>query len=245
MKKIYDKNEVNFSLIWIALYVVLFSVAESVSKSIGTVKLVTAPLCIVMSAVIYLWISKNNLKEKYGLCGYEGTAKQYLFFIPLAVFASVNLWHGGKMNFSVLETALYIISMMGAGFLEEIIFRGFLFKAICKDSLNCAVVISSITFGVGHIVNLLNGANIQETMLQICYAAAIGFLFSILFYIGKSLWPCIITHSMMNSLSAFANKDAVSGSHSGLVTCVILCVVSIGYALYIIKTAKPRNSQGQ
>lgn len=36
------------------------------------------------------------------------------------------LWHGVAMNVSLLETVLYILTMFCVGFLEEMIFRGFL-----------------------------------------------------------------------------------------------------------------------
>ena len=83
MKKIYDKNELTFALIWIGIYVVLMSVAENVSKSIETAKAVTAPVCIVLTLIIYLWIRRNDLKKKYGICQFEASAKKYLYFIPL------------------------------------------------------------------------------------------------------------------------------------------------------------------
>lgn len=237
MKKLYEKNELTFSLIWIGLYVVLFSVADNVSVSIGTAKIITAPLCIVMAAIIYLWIRKSSLKEKYGLCSFEGNAKQYLYFIPLVFLASTNVWWGLTLNLTVLESILYVISMLCVGFLEEIIFRGFLFKALCKDNVKIAIIVSSITFGFGHIVNLLNGKEIPATLMQICYAVAIGFLFTIIFYKGKSLWPCIITHSVVNSLSVFRNSEneAIWGN---IASAVFLCVVSLGYMAYILKATK-------
>ncbi|MDE6641712.1 MAG: CPBP family intramembrane metalloprotease [Acetatifactor sp.] len=234
MKKIYDKNELSFALIWIGIYVVLMSAAENVSKSIGTAKAVTAPICIVLTLIIYLWIRRNDLKKKYGICQFEASAKKYLYFIPLVLLASTNLWWGFQLNLSLFESVLYVLSMLCVGFLEEVIFRGFLFKAICKTNVKQAIIISSVTFGLGHIVNLLNGRDIPETLIQICYAVAIGFLFTIIFYKGKSLWPCIITHSVINSLSAFANESAVT-IHTHLAGCIFLCVVSIGYALYILK----------
>lgn len=133
---------------------------------------------------------------------------------------------------SVLETVLYVISMLCVGFLEEVIFRGFLFQALCKDNVKQAVVISSITFGIGHIVNLLNGAEIGPTLLQICYAVALGFLFTIIFYRSKSLIPCIVTHSVINSLSAFA----VGGSKIyGIAGAAALTIVSLLYAVWIEK----------
>lgn len=237
MKKIYDKNESNFALIWIGIYVVLVSFADNFSGKIGTAKIVTAPVCIALTLIIYLWINKNELKEKYGLCSFKGSAKKYLYFIPLVLLSSTNVWWGLKLNLTVVESVLYVISMLCVGFLEEVIFRGFLFKALCKDNVKLAIIISSVTFGLGHIVNLLNGRDIPETLMQICYAVAIGFVFTIIFYKGKSLWPCIIAHGVVNSLSAFANTDAAPAWH-GIAGSIFLCVVSLAYAAYLILATK-------
>ena len=234
MKKIYDKNELNFALIWIGIYVVMLSVGDSISGTIGLQKIVTAPVGIVLTIIMYLWISRNDLKKKYGLCSFEGSAKKYLYFIPFVLLATTNLWRGLSLNLTVMESILYVISMLCVGFLEEVIFRGFLFKAICKSNVKQAIIISSVTFGFGHIVNLLNGRDTVATLLQMCYAVAIGFVFTIVFYKGKSLWPCIITHGVINSLSTFANVSEAT-IHNRMASCIFLCVVSVGYALYILK----------
>lgn len=126
--------------------------------------------------------------------------------------------------------------MACVGVIEEIIFRGFLFKAICKDNIKLAVFISGITFGMGHIVNLLNGNDLIPTLLQICYATAIGFLFTIIFYKGKSLLPCIITHGAVNSLSIFAVNN--SSLMYDLITAAILCIVPVAYGLWILTQTK-------
>lgn len=242
MKKIYEKNELNFALIWIGIYVVSVSVADNLSGALGIQKLVTAPLCIVLTAFMYGWICKNGLKEKYGLCKFQGNKKEYLYFAPLVLLVSMHLWWGVKMNLSVLETVLYILSMLCVGFLEEVIFRGFLFKAMCKDGVKSAIIVSSITFGMGHIVNLLNGQAIPETLMQVCYAAAIGFALTIIFYKGKGLWPCIVTHSLFNSLNVFGNKET-RGMAGFIATTVFICVVSVGYALYILKKTSGKDKE--
>ncbi|MGL5150673.1 MAG: CPBP family intramembrane glutamic endopeptidase, partial [Clostridium sp.] len=54
-----------------------------------------------------------------------------------------------------------------------------------------------------------------------------------LFHRGKSLLPCIVMHSVMNSLSAFSNSE-VSITYRIPVT-IILIVVSVGYSVFIIK----------
>lgn len=238
MKKLYNKNEVTFSIVWIILYVVLLSIADSVSESLGTAKLITAPLCILMTAFLFFWLKKNNLMEKYGLCKFEGSMKKYLFFFPLVILCSTNLWNGVTMNLSLLETVLYIVSMLCVGFLEELIFRGFLFRAMCKDNVKSAIIVSSITFGIGHIVNLLNGAELLSTLLQVCYAVAIGFLFTIIVYYGKSLIPCILCHSIVNSLSVFAVE---SDNLLDIITAIVIIVVSLTYTLWIIKTERTKK----
>ena len=242
MKKLYDKNELKFSIIWIVAYVVLFSAADDFSKSMGFQKVITAPVSVFLALFLFLWIRKNELSEKYGLCLFKGNWKNYLYFIPLLFIMPVNFWNGVTLNMSVAESALYVLSMLCVGFLEEVIFRGLLFKAICKESLKRAMAISSITFGIGHIVNLLNGAEVLPTLLQICYATALGFLFTIIFYKGKSLLPCIITHSVVNSLSAFG----VEGSQTyRMAVAAALCVFSVAYALWILKKEGKTEPQGE
>lgn len=232
MKKLYEKNELTFSILWIVAYIVIFSAADSYSESLGFQKIITAPVSVCLALFLFAWLKRHALSEKYGLCFFKGNWKTYLYFVPLLLIMSVNLWNGVTMNMSAAESALYVLSMLCVGFLEEVIFRGLLFKAICKSNVKQAIVISSVTFGIGHIVNLLNGAEVLSTLLQICYAIAIGFLFTIIFYKGKSLLPCIIAHSVINSLSTFR----VQGSQTyEMIIAAALCVVSVGYTLWILK----------
>ena len=235
MKKLYEKSELTFAIAWIIAYVVLFSAADNVSESLGFEKMITAPVGVFFALFLFAWIRKNGLLEKYGLCSFQGNWQSYLYFIPLLLIMSTNLWNGVAMNVSAVEVMLHILSMLCVGFIEEVIFRGLLFKAISKSNVKRAILISSVTFGIGHIVNLLNGADVLPTLLQICYAIAIGFLFIIIFYKGKSLLPCIVTHSIVNSLSIFS----VQGSRMfHIVTSAALCVISIGYALWILNKSE-------
>lgn len=235
MYRLYKKDEVKFSLVWIIAYVALLSVADNLSGSLGFEKIITAPVCIVFVLFIIGFIKKYNLSERYGLCSFKGSQKNYLYFIPLGFITSVNLWNGVAINISAFEIVLFIISMLCVGFIEEIIFRGFLFKAMSRDNLKSAVFVSSITFGMGHIVNLLNGRDLIPTLLQTCYAAAIGFMFTIIFYKGKSLWPCIIAHGILNSLAIFAVQRTQMLS---IITSIVLCAISLLYALWILKKAE-------
>ena len=76
------------------------------------------------------------------------------------------------------------------------------------------------------------GAALLPTLLQLVYACAVGFMFTVLFYKGGSLWPCMITHGVLNALSAFA----VEGTEAAdMLTAAALTVISVLYALWILK----------
>ena len=230
MNKLYQRSEIWFAIAWIIVYVV----GTSLTDSLGMAKLPTFIFHAVLCFIAVLWLRQNNLSEMYGICKPKVPASKFLYYIPLLIPITCNFWFGVTMNMPVVETVFYICSMICVGFLEELIFRGFLFKAMSKDSLKAAVIVSSLTFGIGHIVNLINGsgADLFSNLCQVCYAAAIGFLFVIMFHRGKSLWPCIITHSVVNSFSAFAFEGSVAAE---LISAVILTAASLAYAVYIAK----------
>ena len=242
LKKLYEKSELWFALAWIIGYVVLASTGDNISADLGIDKIVTLPILVAMSAILYFFVRKNSLTEKYGLCKPQLPAAKMLYYIPLLVLLTANLWYGARMNMSPLETVLYILAMLCVGFLEELIFRGLLFQAMAKDGEKTAIIVSSVTFGIGHIVNLVNGsgAELLPNLLQVMYAVAIGFAFVMIYCRTKSLMPCIIVHSVFNGLSAFAN-EAVMTPGRQIISGVLLTVIGGGYALYLALAVKEAN----
>lgn len=234
MKKFYEKTELGFALVWIGIYCVLMSVGDNLSASIGIEKIITLPIATVLSILLFVFVKKNGLFEKYGLCKSKIPAKKMMYYFPIIVLLTANLWHGVRMNLSIVETIFYVGSMLCVGFLEEMIFRGLLFNAMLKDSVKTAIIVSSITFGMGHIINLINGsgAELIPNLMQVVYASAVGFMFVMIYYRTKSLLVCILTHGVFNSLSVFANE--INPTLQGeIISCVLLVLISGGYALYI------------
>ena len=80
---------------------------------------------------------------------------------------------------SAAETVLYVLTMLCIGFIEAILFRGYLLQMLRESSTTLAILISSLTFGLSHIVNLLNGAAVLDTALQLIYAFSIGMMLSV------------------------------------------------------------------
>ena len=237
MKKLYEKNELTFALVWIVIYVAGTTLAESLNESLGVFKVVSAVFHIALACILFLWVKQNHLIEKYGLFLPRYRLASAWFFLPLAMVCLYKVCFSPALRFSPAEAAVYVISMLCVGFLEELIIRGFLFRAIEKQNLTRAIVISSVTFGIGHIVNLFSGQDLLETIGQILFAVIVGFTLAILFHKGKSLVPCIVFHGIFNALSVVANDEALySVLGSPLAATVILVAASAvllgGYTLW-------------
>lgn len=230
MKKIFEKHETLICMLLIALYIVINSFCIN---NFGTTDYRSAIVNTMFSIGLIILMILLKRTTYYGLTKVNNL-KRYLYFFPLLLIASVNLWNGININNTPSEIVFYILTMINVGFIEEIIFRGFLFKMMEKNNIKSAIVVSAITFGIGHIVNLLNGADFIPTLMQICYATSAGFLFVIIFHKSKSLIPCIITHSLINSLSIFN----IDNTLSLYIAPIFLIIIPIVYAIYINKTIR-------
>ncbi len=232
MKKLYEKSEISFAVLWIVIYVVVMG---NLRKNFGDDSLLSALMVLAIASVLTFFIVKNKLSSKYGLVGLSNI-KKYLYFIPFVLLVSVNFWFGVSMHYDLTHQIFAVITMALVGYVEEILFRGLLFKAIEKDGIKQAIIISAVTFGAGHIINLLTGHATLDTFLQMAYAIAIGFAFVMVFYKSGSLIPCIITHSFVNITSKFSVENAALQSIVWkFVPALFIILVAGGYALYLHK----------
>ena len=254
MKRLYEKNELYFALLWIAAYVVVMNIALQFCGGFDNLETKTvAQMLVPVGCILFLsvfatvWIIRNDLTSRYGFGRLKGSRanKGYLWYIPLIVMSCINLINGMELTAPVLVALLMMLNMAAAGYVEEIIFRGFLFRAMQKENLNSAIIVSAVTFGVGHIVNLANTADTLGVILQVCYAIAIGFLYTVIVYKSCSLWPCILSHIFVNASSVIAREDGmftkmltdVFGQNAlvleQIISAVLIILAASSYALWI------------
>ncbi|MBQ6135375.1 MAG: CPBP family intramembrane metalloprotease [Bacilli bacterium] len=228
MEKLLKEHETLFTIVLIMIYVIVNSY---IMQNFGTSSYQSVIINTTLSILLVLLVILLKRVEFYGITNPNHTEK-FIYFIPLFIISLFNLRRGIHINNSTSEMIFHILTMINIGFLEEMLFRGFLFKMMAKDNIQSAIIVSSITFGIGHIVNLLNGAELVQTLLQVCYAIAIGYMLVMIFYKSKSIIPCIIFHAVFNSLTIFA-----TGS-SNIIDSVILIAMCLVYTLYINKKIK-------
>ncbi len=243
MKKYYEAHELAFTLILIAIYSVGQSFATSLNQMLGLNYSANAVFNVALSVFLLVFIFKSELNEKIGFCKPKLPASRFLWFIPLVIISTNNFWNGTNTNLLGGELACYITYMFCVGIVEEVLFRGLLFRALEKDSLKTAMIVSSVTFGLGHIINLFNGVStdVVVTLCQIVGAVALGFLYVVIFYRGGSLIPCIISHSAIDVLSVFANENTLT-SEKRIVFTLIHCLIVVIYTLILQKTLNKKSA---
>ena len=229
MNKLYLKNELWFSIAFIIIYC---ASTIPIRGELGDDSIWMLIALLIISFLIVFFVRKNKLESKYGLDKLPKNSKKFLYFIPLIILATGNLWGGIKLSYTGLPLLYALLSMTLIGFVEEMIFRGFLFKAIEKRrNIKLAIIISSITFGIGHIINILAGQANLTTIIQVIFAISMGFVFVYTFYKSKSMWPCIILHSVVDILSKIGNVSV----KTDLIYMIVGIIISILYCLYLNK----------
>ncbi|MBQ1264010.1 MAG: CPBP family intramembrane metalloprotease [Oscillospiraceae bacterium] len=236
LKRLYEKNALAFALLWIGVYCVGMSIFDEASRKLGAEHLVSAIFAAILGFGLFVWIKHAGLGEHFGFCRAKAPARELLWYVPLALISVYNLWSGGQMPADVGQTLCLALKMLCVGFLEELIFRGFLFKAMCRDSVRWAILISGVTFGLGHILNLVNGSGmtLAENLIQIVGAMLIGILYAVIFWRCGSIWPCVISHGLFNAFSAFQKQ---TGDY------ILLYLLTIGYALVLLIGKKPHEKK--
>lgn len=199
----------------------------------------TATIISCLFAVFFAALLINN-KKRVEYFGFNllKIDKTTLYYLPLIAIPMVNLLYLLCPERSIIQD-IFICLFNGiyVGIMEELIFRGFLFRAI-EERLNVkwAISVSSILFGLYHLVNL-NAMPVELVIIQIIYAIAIGISFAIVFHISNSLLPCIIIHTLTDIVAfLFTTNMRYDFEIIGLVITILIAVFyGIIYAKNIIK----------
>ena len=232
MRKLCEEKGVLFAVLWIVAYCLVIG---TIKGSYGYDSPLMLTALFAFAAGICVFVKKNHLEKKYGLAGWPKDTKRFLYFIPLWILSTGNLWGGVQLKFHGAGLVCAVLSMALVGFVEEMIFRGFLFKGMLAEGKPVpAVIVSSLTFGIGHIVNFLTGQAGFETAVQIVFAVSLGFVFTMVCYKSGSLIPCIIAHSLIDVFSLFAGDNAAADR----IYVGATIVVSMIYCIYLCKAEK-------
>ena len=190
-----------------------------------------------LAAILFYLIKYRNLKGLGFNRPESGSAKMFLYYIPLIVVA-LSAFAGGLM---LNQKELFIpnlIFTLGIGFAEEVYFRGIICNA-WKEKEKTAIIVSAVLFGLCHILNVMGGAEITATLLQIVFAFVYGIIMAYVILRTKSIWPCILLHAFHDFCGFISNEG------DGKLTIIVGAfqfVVLLAYCIYIARTDNKKGS---
>ena len=237
MRKFYETKPVLFAILWIVVYVVLIAPLRGRFGD-GSLQMLLG--LVAFSAALLAVIRLLGIQKELGVTRWLQNGRALLWLLPMWVLSTGNLWGGVSLRYDAITSVMAVLSFLLVGVAEEIIFRGFLFNGMRKTGrLTVAIVVSAITFGMGHIVNLLTGHATAETLVQMIFAVAWGFLFTFAYLKGGSLLPCIAIHGLIDAFSVFA-RDNAAADWAYIIATVVIAVI---YCLYLKKQPTPEPEQ--
>ena len=235
MRKLYTEKPVLFAVLWIVAYCVLLAPIRGRFGD-GSLQMLLALSAFSMALVLF--VSANRLQGELGLDRWLQNGKGLLWLLPLWVLATGNVWDGFALRYTGIDLVMAVLSFLLIGFAEEMIFRGFLFNGMRRTGrIAPAIIVSAVTFGMGHIVNLLTGQATFDTLLQMVFAVAWGFLLTYAYYKGGSLLPCILIHGVIDVLSVFGRDTAVGDT----VYIAATILTAVAYCLFLSNQPTPRR----
>ncbi len=213
------------------MIVIVYHIEGTASALIRAAVIGTASLC----AVVYSLLRYHSLTPIGFNRPERGSSGKLLFYIPLLLVAICPLLFGVDLEKGVEYIAANCFLALNIGLAEEIYFRGIICNLWLRKNVKKAVIISSVLFGACHLMNVMGGAGLAETLLQICFAFAYGIVFALIFISGKSIIPCILLHCFHDFCSFIS---ASRSENENIILGAIQFVIITLYILLIIKNNK-------
>ena len=161
----------------------------------------------------------------------KGTAKKVLYYTPLLLIAFLPLAAGVDLEEGAAFLFANLFLTLGIGMAEEIYFRGIICNLWLKQGVVKAMLLSSVLFGMSHILNVAGGADFLATILQICFAFVYGMVFTLIFIEGNSLIPCVLMHALHDFCSFISAEGSMQ---SDMILGAVQFVILLAYFLYML-----------
>ncbi|MDL2246383.1 CPBP family intramembrane metalloprotease [Methanobrevibacter sp. OttesenSCG-928-K11] len=189
---------------------------------------------------------------------FKGVKKGLILGVPLIIFTLVQMYlifdaaPDKSIVISLIPIINAVIYCISIGLWEETLCRGLFLTNMLKKWGNTkkgiikSIVLSSMIFGILHIISAING-NLISSLIQVAYASIMGILLAVIYIKTKSLWSAIILHIILNFaayLMPFLVPNSV-GMDQGLFIIILILfnLVFLIYSYFIIINIKVEDVQ--
>lgn len=240
-----ERRPVGFAtLLWVGLvvgYLVAGTVAHMLELGSMALGLIATGM---LSVVGLLILTRMGWWREVGF-GSTAGGRMLLWFALPALIATRALWSGVK-GVDVGALPIVLLSALLVGFVEELFFRGLILRALLPTGTGRAVFVSVLLFSLTHMLNVLGGRDPLATVVQIGYAAALGFMYAALWVRTRAILPLMLVHAATDLFVWLAEggvgvEEAVSGRV--LVVPAILAVVAVAYGVMVLRSPQPQQGR--
>lgn len=220
--------------LWLFLYSLGQNLGYVLSGLLGLPWLGTAVINLGLSLILLGILRRRGALSCLGLRPVRGELKDYLWFLPLVILSTSNLWGGISRELHFFQVLLQMLALGLAAFLEEMIFRGFFFRFLSRKSGTAAVWGSAAVFALVHVLNLSSalGMNLTENLWQVALALLLGLLYGVLLLQSGSLLPGILSHGAINVLSVVSPNERLP------LAPAVTALLTLAYLGYLIVNNK-------
>lgn len=265
MKKEIKKSIIIFSFIsifcgWLGVIIDMVLTEQPKGNSLGMLLWLVIPL---ITAVLIRIFMKDTWKSLGLKPNFKGNLKWYLIsFLTFPIITIVVLTIGvitKWVDISMFNFTDFTVAFLGTflmyfikNIFEELAWRGFLterlIKLKCSDEKIYSIVASVwLLWHVPYYLFFLAGNNIDVSGIKLLFWLAITLvcwivMFSELYRLTRSIWPCVILHAVINSLviingyiSIKVGKGILVSYDTGIISLVICICIGIFIRNYRIK----------
>jgi membrane protease YdiL (CAAX protease family) len=165
-----------------------------------------------------------------------------IFELALTIFV-INGHFAWRNLMTLADPPAYML----VGLFEEIAFRGLILYAFLRSwedkrfGVLKSVLISSIFFGIGHLATVMTGNTLPGAIFQATSTTISGILYAALVLYGRSIWPTIIGHFLVDSIG-YGNLTYVPDYTQANLSILMIQVPFLLLGLYLISRS-PRQAE--
>lgn len=195
----------------------------------------------IILTIVALWSGwwKDIWREKHRI---EGHTWLWIFPILLVVIIALNFASGDIGSVDAGFIAIALIATAFVGYSEELLTRGLLIRGARGSGYSeiGVFLISSVTFGLIHGLNIINGQAIGITVMQIITTAFFGGYLYVTLRKGGYLIPLMVLHAL------FDFSLLTQGRVVNTTTMIIAAFINYGMMILLllaIRTFSVRNHE--
>lgn len=259
MKDFFEKHPVLYGVgVTVALFLVLHELAPRILLGIYNIIPVNVGILylVLVALALAACIIHNKMHEKDGYKGVFsfGKSKQLFVYLLIAILLLHKLStvlpdlikNTGTVGLPTFST--FCIALQ-AGVTEEAMFRAIpiaLMMYMAKDSkrIYAAMIISALFFGCSHFYNIIAGAALNTTLIQVASCISSGFIYAAIYLRTGSIIPCMVYHFGEDIIGTMLVSNATGLMTESIFTfetyigVALLAIVEIAIGLFLVRKVK-------